>query len=53
MEVKPAKRLIRETKAMIRLRLFLRHDCGLRERLSAKDLRLLLDALKQPKKGLI
>ena len=38
------KRLIRETKAIIRLYLFLRHECGLKEvdRLDAEDLRELL-----------
>jgi len=38
------RKLIEETKAMIRLYLFLRHDCGLREadRLSARELRGLL-----------
>jgi len=38
------RKLIEETKAMIRLYLFLRHDCGLREvdKLSAKELKELL-----------
>ncbi|OGD69623.1 hypothetical protein A3E89_01960 [Candidatus Campbellbacteria bacterium RIFCSPHIGHO2_12_FULL_35_10] len=35
------RKLIKETEAMIRLYLFLRHDCGLKEadKLSAKELR--------------
>jgi len=38
------KGLIEETKAIIRLYLFLRHECGLRDadRLSARELRELL-----------
>ncbi len=38
------RKLIGETKAIIRLYLFLRHECGLREadRLNAEDLRDLL-----------
>ena len=42
------KGLIEETKAIIRLYLFLRHDCGLRyaDKLSARDLRGLLKCLK-------
>ena len=41
------KGLIEETKAMVRLYLFLRHDCGLREadRLSAGELRELLGCI--------
>jgi len=46
--VKVPGKLIKETKAMIGLYLFLRHDCGLREadRLSARELKELLYALK-------
>jgi hypothetical protein len=42
--LKVPKGLIEETKAIIRLHLFLRHECGLREtdRLSAKQLKQLL-----------
>jgi hypothetical protein len=42
--LKVPKGLVEETKAMIRLYLFLRHDCGLREaeRLSARGLREVL-----------
>lgn len=49
----PTKRLIQETKAIIRLKLFLRHDCGLKyaDKLSAKDLRHLLSALKPKTKA--
>ena len=38
------RKLIEEAKALIRLYLFLRHDCGLREagRLKAKELKELL-----------
>jgi hypothetical protein len=48
------KGLIEETKAMIRLYLFLRHECGLREadRLSARELRELFFALNSKKKCL-
>jgi len=40
----PTKRLIEETKALIRLQLFLKHDCGLKyaDRLSIKSLKRLL-----------
>ncbi len=42
-------KLIKETKAIIRLYLFLRHECGLREtdRLSTKELRGLLRCLRK------
>ena len=42
------ERLIRETKAIMRLHFFLRHECGLKEadRLTARDLRGLLSVLK-------
>ncbi|MDP2911993.1 MAG: hypothetical protein Q8N76_06665 [Candidatus Omnitrophota bacterium] len=42
------RKLIEETKAIMRLYLFLRHECGLREaeRLSARELRELLGYLK-------
>jgi hypothetical protein len=41
--------LIEEAKAIIRLYLFLRHDCGLRyaDKLSARDLRGLLRCLRR------
>jgi hypothetical protein len=41
------KELIEETKAMIRLYLFLRHECGLKyaDELSARELRELLKHL--------
>lgn len=44
-----SKKLIGETKAMIRLYLFLRHECGLKEaeRLSARELRGLLNCLRK------
>jgi len=44
------KRLIQETKALIRLHLFLQHEVGLKEDLSLKDLKALLNALKTGKK---
>jgi hypothetical protein len=49
--VKVPKGLIEETKAMVRLYLFLRYDCGLREadRLSERELKQLLLALKSGK----
>jgi hypothetical protein len=47
--VKVPKKLIEETKAIIRMYQFLRYDCGLRyaDELSAKDLKRLLLALKK------
>jgi len=47
--IKVPERLIKETKAMIRLYLFLRHECGLRyaDRLSARELRELLICLRR------
>lgn len=46
--IKVPKGLIYETKAIIRLYLFLRHECGLKEadRLSARELRELTSLLK-------
>ncbi len=46
--MKVPKGLVEETKAMMRLYLFLRHECGLREadRLSARELRELLECLR-------
>lgn len=43
------KKLFEETKAMIMLYLFLRHDCGLKEadKLSAKDIKELLSVLRK------
>jgi hypothetical protein len=43
------KRLIQETKAIIRLQNFLRKEVGLKEDLSAKELKSLLLALKTRK----
>lgn len=45
--LKVPEKLIKETKAMIRLYLFLRHECGLKEadRMSAGELRKLLGRL--------
>lgn len=42
------RKLIEETKAIMRLYLFLRHDCGLKgaDKLNAKDLRGLLRCLR-------
>ncbi len=42
------KGLIEETKAIIRLYLFLRYDCGLREadKLNARELKNLLECLR-------
>jgi hypothetical protein len=47
----PSKRLIQETKALIRLQHFLRNEVGLKVKLSAKELKTLLYALKWAKKG--
>lgn len=46
--VKVPKGLLYETKAIIRLYLFLRHECGLKEadRLSARELGELISLLK-------
>ena len=43
------RKLIEETKAIIRLYLFLRYDCGLRyaDKLSARDLKELLRCLSR------
>lgn len=43
------RKLIQETKAIIRFYEFLRYDCGLKyaDKLSAKDLKKLLPALKK------
>ena len=48
--MKPAKKLIQETKSIIRLQQFLRYDCDLRyaDKLSAKNLKHLLGVLKIP-----
>jgi len=48
---KVPEKLVEETKAIIRLYLFLRYECGVREvdKLRARELRELLKALK--KKG--
>jgi hypothetical protein len=47
--VRVPKKLAEETKSIIRLQQFLRHDCGLRhaDRLSVKDLKRLLSVLKE------
>ncbi len=42
----PSNKLIQETKALIRLHLFLRHQVGLKENLSLKELKLLLNCLR-------
>ncbi len=44
----PSKKLIKETKAIIRLHQFLRYECGLKEadKLSVKDLRHIAGVLK-------
>lgn len=49
--IRVPKELIEETKAIIRLYLFLRHECGLREAdgLSAREMRELLRCLKTRK----
>jgi hypothetical protein len=49
------RKLIQETKAIIRLHQFLRYECGLKEanNLSVKDLKSLLNALKAEEKGLL
>ena len=43
------RKLLRETKAIIRLHQFLRYDCGLKEtdRLSAKELKSLVGIIKK------
>lgn len=43
------RKLIEETKQIMRFYWFLRHDCGLRyaDKLSAKELKSLLDGLKK------
>lgn len=43
------KELVEETKAIIRLYLFLKHDCGLKyaDKLSAMDIKELLSALRR------
>jgi hypothetical protein len=43
------RKLIEETKAMVRLYQFLRHDCGLKyaDKLSAKELKELLKCLRR------
>ncbi len=47
--VKVPKRLVEETKAIIRFYLFLRYDCGVKEvdRLSARELKRLLYVLEK------
>jgi len=49
--VKVPKKLIEETKAIVRLYLFLRQECGLKyaDRLSAKELKYLSNKLKTVK----
>jgi hypothetical protein len=48
----PTKKLIQETKAIIRLYQFLQHECGLKfaDKFSAKELKRLLYALKTKKR---
>ncbi|MFA5075551.1 MAG: hypothetical protein WC436_05620 [Candidatus Babeliales bacterium] len=50
--VKMPKVLLEESKAMVRLYLFLRKEVGLRKRLSVGELKQLLDALKVNEKVL-
>jgi hypothetical protein len=47
--IKIPEKLPEETKAIIRLYLFLRHDCGLKyaDKLSAKELKELLSVLRR------
>ena len=47
------RKLLEETKQIMRLHWFLRHDCGLKcaDKLSAKDLKHLLDLLKAKEKA--
>ena len=47
--VKVPEKLVEETKAIVRLYLFLRHECGLREadKLSAREVKRLFSALKK------
>jgi hypothetical protein len=49
--VKVPEKLVEKTKAIIRLYLFLRHECGLKEadKLSPRGLKQLLLALKSSK----
>lgn len=51
--VKMRKGFLEEAMALVRIRLFLRYDCGLKhaDQLNASDLRRLLRALKTGKKG--
>lgn len=49
--MKPTKKLIQKTKAIIRLQQFLRYEVGLRKDLSTQDLKELLKAIKTDKKG--
>lgn len=52
----PTKKLAQETKAIIRLYLFLRHNCGLMyaDKLTAKDLAELLRMIERPReRGII
>jgi len=46
--MKPSKKLIKETKAIIRLYQFLRYECGLREavKLSTREIKVLLETVK-------
>ena len=47
------RKLIEETKAIMRLYFFLRHDCGLREadKMSARELKGFLRCLTKQEKG--
>ncbi|MFC1804304.1 hypothetical protein ACFLZ3_00520 [Candidatus Omnitrophota bacterium] len=51
--MKPTNKIIQETKALIRLQLFLRYDCGLRrtDNLSSRELRQILISLEIKKKA--
>ena len=46
------RKLLEQAKQLVQLRLFSKHDIGLRRDLSFKDLRIILEALKWPKKRL-
>ncbi len=54
MRYKPVpKNLLEETRAIVGLYWFLRHDCGLKyaDKLSIRELKELMRLLKQPEKG--
>ncbi len=45
-QVSPPKRLVEQTKAILRLRDFLKNEVGLKVELSARDLREILSYIK-------